>query len=148
MNVYVVKSTPLQGSTYSRTIKYARDYYSLLKAKSKRKPYVRSKYFRNQKVFLGLFWGHLFNKRRATRHSRVRLLPCAVEFIINNKFPPISIKSTQNKKEYWYRFQGRTKNNIYFAIQIKSKLNHLYLMSVFEIKKSSAVEGVTVRQKT
>lgn len=56
-NIYQSKVHPLPGTEYKEIHPAARRLYNKIRAKTKRKPYVRSKYFDGEKVFLETFWG-------------------------------------------------------------------------------------------
>lgn len=52
---------------YREIHKNARLFYDLLCNKTKRKPYLRSTYFKGEKIFLNLFWAHLYKKNQWER---------------------------------------------------------------------------------
>lgn len=62
MKTYQVKTCKLSGTDLKEVREKAHGFYQKIKKKSKRKPYVRSMYFKKEKVFLDLFWPHLFEK--------------------------------------------------------------------------------------
>jgi len=78
MVVYQVSRNKLPGSNFTEVKKHALVEYSGIIKKTKRKPYVRSAYFNKNKVFLSLFWNHLYDKlnhrdkMRRLNISRVR----------------------------------------------------------------------------
>ena len=55
MNYYKVKNQPLSGTNYKEIRKKSLNYYHQIKNKSKRKPYIRSAYFKKDKIFLDIF---------------------------------------------------------------------------------------------
>ncbi len=131
-----LKTSTVKGTNYPEIYKKAFNFYKTIKAKSKRRPYVRSKYFENQKIFLELFWIHLHQKNKNERERRVSLFPVAVEFISNSKSEPILTAKGVKSSEIFYRFTAVTKDNQIFFIQIKEnkKSGQKWLMSIFPEK--------------
>ncbi len=76
-----IKSFP--GSKTINIWKEARKIYKLLCSKTKRRPYVRSKYFDNQKIFIDHFWDHIQTKNWGDRMRRLKQYPCAIDLIEN-----------------------------------------------------------------
>lgn len=133
INYFLVKTPPLYGNHYGRIKKQALATLKVIESKTKRRPYIRSKYFAKQKIFTNLFLSHLFDKNTVDRKRRLRFLPCAIELIEKSTYYP-EINQNQNKKEQLYRFYGRTKDKQKFAIQIKeTSRKNKYFMSVFPI---------------
>ena len=85
---YLVKTKPIYGSHYSRVKKEAMKYIREIENTTKRKPYIRSKYFHKEKIFISLFISHLFDKRQKERVRRLKLTPCAIELIKSSKNHP------------------------------------------------------------
>ncbi|PIZ95724.1 MAG: hypothetical protein COX80_03750 [Candidatus Magasanikbacteria bacterium CG_4_10_14_0_2_um_filter_33_14] len=138
MKIYQVKSSPYPGTNYKEVYQKASYTYSKLRRKSKRRPYVRSAYFNKEKIFLSLFWEHLYEKlnyRDKTR--RVKYFLCAIELIENSKFDPESKENVDKKSEILHRFAGKTKDNKMFFVQIKEdkRTEEKWLMSVFPVQK-------------
>lgn len=134
MNEYKTKSQRLAGAHWHQVFKKAFDQYKELKSKTKRRPYVRSAYFKKEKIFLGLFWHHLHEKtniRDKTR--RLKYFPCAIELIRNSKVEPITQKSKEEPNICLHRFAGITLDGKRFFVQIKenTKNNQKWLISVF-----------------
>ncbi len=130
MEYYKVKSNPLSGTSYREVYKQAHEFYKLIKQKTKRRPYIRSRYFRKEKIFFTYFWEHLQQKRYPDRIRRLKLFTCAIELIENSlKKPEVS----NSKKEIYYRFFGICPNKQKFVVQIKSQ-SHKQLISIFPQK--------------
>lgn len=133
MSVYRAKCKKLKGTDYREVRKKAFRIYTEIKKRSKRKPYVRSAYFRKEKIFLDLFWTHTFEKRNfADQIRRLRFYPCAIELIENSKFQP-TVKNNPNKSsEVLYRFKGM-EGSEEFTVQIKGNRNNnkKWLLSIF-----------------
>ena len=129
-NIYKTKVIPLKGSVYKRVYKSALSYYQIIKSRTKRKPYTRSTYFK-KKIFLDIFWSHLFDKGRKIRTQRLKLLPCAIELLERTTCSPEIIKSEKFKRETFYRFTGQTESGQLFIVQVKKRNNHLYFISVY-----------------
>ena len=135
---YQTKAGKLSGTSYKEVKKQAVFVYREIQVSSRRKPYVRSAYFNKQKVFLNLFWDHVFKKRPKERYERLQFFGAAIELIKNCRNCP-SIK--HNSNEELFRFLGVTINGQYFCVQIKrNTLNSKkYFISCFPIKKCSAL---------
>ena len=98
MKTYQTKAGKISGTEFKEVHKNAFQVYQEIKRKSKRRTYIRSKYFKKDKIFLDLFWQHLFNKENwRDRVRRVKYFPAAIELIRNTKFEPKS-KENPNKK--------------------------------------------------
>lgn len=137
LKTFKVKETPLSGSSYNEVCKKSRNLFGIAKGKSKRKFYIRSAYFKKQKVFFDYFWPHLLEKRQADRMRRLKFLPCAFELISGSTYQPEETVNEENgKRETLYRFYGRTSDNKQFVVQMKKSgsKNTLQCISVFPIK--------------
>ena len=106
--------------------------YDKIKKRTKRRPYVRSAYFRREKVFLDYFREHLFQKSPRERTKRLRYFGAAIELVQHSKNDP-TVKPNPNKPgELLYRFAGLTKEKELFYVQIKEdKRKRKYLMSCY-----------------
>ncbi|HFC76851.1 MAG TPA: hypothetical protein ENJ27_01335 [Candidatus Moranbacteria bacterium] len=136
MDLYKTKKSRVSGMSYRNIYLIAREEYRKIKNQTKRKPYVRSKYFNKDKVFMDYFWAHLKQKSWKDRRRRLKFYSCAVELIKENKFDPETREDTTNSNIMLHRFKGVTKNNIEFFVQIKEnkKNNQKYFLSVFPKK--------------
>lgn len=63
MEIYQTTTRRLAGTDFREVHGKVRDFYKQIKRKSKRRPYVRSVYFKKDKIFLELFWWHLYEKK-------------------------------------------------------------------------------------
>lgn len=133
MNYYQAKSGVIAGSNYKEVYKYVSKIYSDLRRKSKRQSYIRSAYFNKQKVFLNLFWIHLFDKSNNVRTQRLKLIACGIELIRKSRIHPESKDNPNDVSEIVHRFSGITKSKVKFAVQIKEikRTNKKYLISIF-----------------
>ena len=62
MEIYRTKISKINGSDLKEVKKKVNLAYKLIVGQSKRRPHIRSKYFKKDKVFLELFWIHLSEK--------------------------------------------------------------------------------------
>ena len=134
MKIYKTKTAKLTGTDFHEVNQKAFGLYQQIKRKTKRRPYIRSAYFNKDKVFLELFWKHLFDKQNwRDRIRRLRYFSCAIELIKNSKFEPISKENPNKPAEMLHRFAGATRDNDLFFIHIKEdkKNGQKWLMSVF-----------------
>ena len=102
-----------------KEIKYFKTKSIKLPGTSFSEPYLRSKYFKNEKVFLTLFWSHLVQKRERDRVRRLKFFPCAMDLIIKSALNPETRENFQKKDELLHRFYGETKDGDKFVVQIK-----------------------------
>ncbi len=137
MKIYQVKTKKLPGTNYSEIRKRAFKIYSRIKKQSKRRPYLRSVYFKKDKIFLGVFWRHLEDKLSLKdKTRRVSYFPCGVELIRNSRFDPISKENPNKRSEILHRFFGETHDKEVFCVQIKEnkRSGQKYLVSIFPYK--------------
>ena len=112
MKIYKTKATKLTGTDFHEVNQKAFGLYQQIKRKTKRRPYIRSTYFNKDKVFLELFWKHLFDKQNwRDRVRRLRYFSCAIELIRDSRFEPISKENPNKPTEILHRFAGATKDN-------------------------------------
>lgn len=131
---YRTKSKKLTGSNYGEVHRKAFSIFTQIKKKSKRRVYIRSAYFKKDKIFLSLFWHHLQDKfNQKDRQRRIKFYPCAIELIRNSNLDPESKENVDKKSEILHRFTGITHENEIFFVQIKeNKMNdQKYLISIF-----------------
>lgn len=136
-NVYKTSKNKITGSDFHEVHEKAYGLYLQIKRKTKRRTYIRSKYFNKSKIFLDLFWHHLFRKENwRDRVRRMKFFPCAIDLIKNSNFQPISKENPNRRSEILHRFYGITKDGELFCIHIKEnkKKDQKFLISVFPIE--------------
>ena len=119
MEIYRTKVRKVPGTNYKEIYKIAQIIYKTMISNPKRKPYVNSKYFDGQKVFLELFWAHLFDKNQSERLRRLKLFRMGVDLIINSLCSPTVKQNPNNNSEILYRFFGKSVDGDLFLVQIK-----------------------------
>ncbi|MCX6734598.1 MAG: hypothetical protein NTZ25_01665 [Candidatus Peregrinibacteria bacterium] len=137
MKVYQTKIRPIPGTDFREVHKKAFNLFKQLKSKSKRRAYVRSAYFNKNKVFLDIFWGHLFEKPNwRDRVRRVKYFPPGIDLIQNSRFEPKTKENPNKSGETLYRFAGMTSESELFYVQIKEdkKRQQKLLISIFPDK--------------
>ena len=137
MKAYRTKANKLPGTDFHEVRKKADRFYDQIKRRTKRRAYVRSAYFKKDKIFLSLFWQHLFDKEKwPDRMRRLKYFPAAIELIRHSHFDPKSKDNPNNSSEILHRFCGITSDNDIFYAQIKEnkKTNQKFLISVFPEK--------------
>jgi len=109
--------------------------YKRIKSKTKRTPYIRSRYFKKEKIFLNIFWSHLFKKSERDRVRRLKFYDCALELLGNSVHNPITRENYKKKDELLHRFYGVTKSGEKFVVQIKEnkRTKRKDLISIFPI---------------
>lgn len=137
MKTFKTKSVILRGTNYREISKKAFGLYNKIRRKTKRRPYVRSSYFKKDKIFLSLFWTHLYNKNYWDQMRRMKFFGCAIELIKDSRFEPTSKENPNKLTEILHRFAGTTKDNDLFFVQIKEdkRTGEKWLISVFPIER-------------
>lgn len=133
---YFCKAELIPGINYGATLKVARKIFRRIESSTKRRPYIRSAYFKGTKVFFDYFWHHLNQKNFRDRQQRLKFFNCAMELIKYSKLKPIVELKNETKKEIFYRFLGKVQGR-YFVVQIKEDLKRKqrFLLSIFEYTK-------------
>ena len=133
MILYQTKVKKIGATRYKEIWKRVKGYWSEIKRKTKRKPYVRSAYFNKQKIFFNFFWVHLSQKNPKQRRKRLQYFPCAIDLIKYSKNTPVSKINPNKQTEVLHRFAGLTRDKELFFVQIKENLktDKRYLMSIF-----------------
>lgn len=136
MEAYRTQIKKIAGNDYFEIYDSAFKIYQRIKKRTKRKPYIRSKYFKNNKIFLDYFWSHLHQKNWRDRRRRLRFYPCALDLLKNNQIAPVSKQNSENSSEILHRFIGQTKDNETFYVQVKENINtdKKFLISIFADK--------------
>jgi len=119
MNSYKSKKQKISGTSFKEVNKTAEIIFKQIKKRTKRTPYIRSKYFKNEKIFLNLFWSHLFDKNEKDRTRRLKFYDCALDLIRNSAINPESRENFKQKDELLHRFWGITQKGEKFIVQIK-----------------------------
>ena len=137
MKYYKAKARPFGGTSYKEIRKKALGFYREIKQKSKRKPYVRSAFFKKEKVFLDLFWSHLYEKNYWDQMRRMKFFACGIELIQKSRHEPVSKENPNKSGEILHRFAGVAKGNELFFVQIKKdkSTSKKFLVSIFPIEK-------------
>jgi hypothetical protein len=133
MQVYKSKLSVLSGTDFHEVHKKAFSLYQEIKRKSKRRPYVRSIYFKKNKIFLGIFWQHLYQKHYTEQVRRMKFFFCALDLIRFTRYDPESKENPNKRDEILHRFAGVTRNKEHFFVQIKEnkRTGEKFLISAF-----------------
>lgn len=133
MEHYITNKTRISATRYSDLIKYVRRLYHDIEKQTKRKPYIRSAYFKKEKIFFDYYWYHLDQKSFTERRKRLRYFKYGIDLIRNSRIKPVIKINPHRKRETLYRFTGVTKEGDVFHVQIKEdlKTKQKYLMSIF-----------------
>lgn len=133
---YRVKTKKIAGTQYAEVLKKAMKQCLIIAKRTKRRAYIRSTYFKKEKVFLGLFWHHLHDKyHHKDKIRRLKYFPCAMELIQHSPFAPVSKQNVDKSSEILHRFTGITAENEIFFVQIKENKNNKqkFLISIFPL---------------
>jgi hypothetical protein len=135
MKYYHTKNDPLPGSNYNDIHKQVNGIYNKIEKRTKRQPYIRSAYFKKEKIFFNYFWQHIRQKREKDKVRRLKYFACAIDLIQNSKNEPEINVNRNRSYELLYKFFGKSSRKIFF-VQIKEnkKTGAKYLMSCFPEK--------------
>ncbi|MFI5212379.1 MAG: hypothetical protein ACHQTE_00265 [Candidatus Saccharimonadales bacterium] len=136
MNIYHSKYTLLHGSSYDEVVTLARKEFNTIRRMTKRQPYVRSKYFRADKIFITTFWDHLMKRHRKDRMLRLKFYKAGISLLRNTTEAPETIFDESNKNILLHRFYGVTADGKYFCVQVKEdkRSGRKDFISVFDRK--------------
>lgn len=120
MKAYKTSCDKLSGTDYSEVIKSARqEYHAIQKRTPRRQPYIRSRYFKKDKIFINQFWVHLNQKTPADRLRRIKYFSCGVFVIRNCPYPPDTMQNPSKANEILHRYTALTKSGELFYVQIR-----------------------------
>jgi len=137
MQVYRSKYGKLPGTSYPEVMAKARREYHLIQKRTPRRiPYVRSRYFTKDKVFLNTFWEHLKQKHLIEQTNRLKYYRCALDLLRNTTKDSQSVIEKNSPSVYLHRFMGQTSDGEYFYVQVKDdrRSGRKEFMSVFRAK--------------
>ena len=115
---YHAKSNKLSGD-YSDIEKQARRFYNNITRFTKRNPYIKSAYFHREKIFIKLFWTHLFEKHLGERRRRLKYYLCAIELLRETTYSPETKQNPNGRNELVHRFAGIASDGSKFYVQVK-----------------------------
>lgn len=123
----------LPGTSYGEVRRHAMHIFRQIQKRTKRRPYVRSAYFKKQKIFFDFFWEHLAQKSPRERFIRLKYFAAAIEVLKESRNDPVSQENPHVRGEILHRFVGITKEKDIFYVQVKEdkRSGRKYLMSCF-----------------
>lgn len=126
----------LPGTDYEEVVALARKEFNTIRRITKRQPYIRSRYFRSDKIFVTIFWDHLMQKHRKDRVKRLKFYKAAIDLLRNSIETPDTIFDSKNKDILLHRFHGTTSDGREFLVQVKEdkRSGRKDFMSVFDKK--------------
>jgi len=119
MEIYITNVPIISGSNASEVFRKVRDSFRYIASKTKRRPYVRSVYFNKEKVFIGPFLNHMFEKNWRDTVRRLKLFDCAIDLVRNTRKLPEVVHDPHHIYDILYKFCGITRGNCVFFVQIK-----------------------------
>jgi hypothetical protein len=134
MKAYRSKYGELSGTSYPEVMAAARREYHLTQKRTPRRvPYVRSRYFTKDKVFLNAFWDHLKQKHPSEQTKRLKFYLAALDLLRNTTYESDSVIEKNNPEVFLHRFSGQTQDGQYFYVQVKDnrRSGRKDFMSVF-----------------
>ena len=135
MKYFQSKYLILPGTSLDEVTRVARrEFHKIQNRNPKRQVYVRSRYFKRDKVFIRLFWDHLAQKNPTERTARLRFYLGAIDLLRNTVVEPeIKIRDS----DLLYRFAGVLRSGEKFNVQVKMdrKSGRKDFMSVFGSKE-------------
>lgn len=136
MKQFKSKEKLITGTSYDEVSLIARKQHKKIVNLTKRQPYIRSKYFNKDKIFISLFWEHLAQKHRKERFKRLKLYNAAIDLLRNSHCEPDTIFKNEDLSTLLHRFYGITADGIEFCVQVKQnkRSGRKDFMSVFDKK--------------
>lgn len=137
MQFYQAKAWKISGTDFHEVRKKAFGLYEQIRRKTKRRAYIRCAYFKKDKIFLAIFWEHLWHKEKwQDRMRRLKYFAAALELIQHSKFEPSSKENPNKPNEILHRFAGSTAEKELFYVQIKEdkQTGQKYFISVFPVR--------------
>ena len=133
MEIYQSSAARLTGKTYIDLERKARKIHNDIARRTKRSPYLRSVYFKKQKIFIKPFWEHLNQKSQHDRRRRLKYYGAEIDLLQHSTQKPITKQNPNGDGQLVHRFVGKTKEGDLFFVQIKEhhRTNARYFMSVF-----------------
>lgn len=133
ITIYQCQIGKIKGSSYEDVNKRAQMIFSLIQSGGKRKAYLKSPYFKHEKVFFDYFWEHIRQKPIKERIRRLKFFAAAIDLIGNCNNKPEITNNPSKKREILYRFKAVNRDKEIFYVQIKKniKTNSKQFMSVF-----------------
>lgn len=133
MKAYRTSTQKITGTSYSEIEPRARYLFNIERKRTKRNPYIRSAYFKKDKVFLTHFWNHLSQKRQRDRKRRLQYFACALDLIRHSRVEPVTKENPNKSGELLHRFAGITEDNEIFYVQVteNKSTGNKYFISVF-----------------
>ena len=96
MQAYQAKSKKISGTNLAEVYRASERIYKEIARKTKRRPYIRSAYFKKEKIFFDYFWNHLRQKVPKERFKRLKFFEASVELIKKSRNKPVSDPEAQN----------------------------------------------------
>ena len=134
---YRSKVSRLPGTSYGEVIAVARrEYHVIQKRTPRRQPYIRSVYFKKDKIFINQYFEHLNQKHPADRLRRLRFFAAGIDAIRNCSIAPTATQNPSKADEVLYRYDVISKDGVRFAVQLRENkiTKRKDFMSTFPIK--------------
>lgn len=114
------------------------EYHRIERRNSRRMPYVRSAYFKKEKVFINIFWEHVKQKNYGEQAERLKYYNPAIDLIVNAGQRDLVASHQIEVNVLLYRFEGKTQDGYIYFVQLKQNLRtgRKDFMSVFPAKQS------------
>lgn len=110
----------LPGTSYREVMGAARrEYHMIQKRTPRRQPYVRSIYFRKDKIFINQYFEHLNQKNPADRLRRLKFFSAAIDAIRNCTDAPMVVQNPSKANEMLYKYNAVTKDGVRFVVQLR-----------------------------
>lgn len=138
MIVYGSRLGLVPGTSYAEVMATVRrEYHTIQKRTPRRQPYIRSRYFRKDKIFVNQYFEHLNQKNAADRLRRLKFFSAAIDVIRNCPSAPISMQNPSKADETLYRYIATTKDGAPFAVQLRENkiTKRKDFMSAFPVKQ-------------
>jgi hypothetical protein len=111
----------------------ARKAFRALQKQTKRRPHIRSAYFKKDKLFFDFFWQHMQSKSVPDRARRLKYVPCALEILRQSRHDPITYVDKYQPGIIKHEFIGKATDGIIFSVIIQQdrKTGKKQLLSIY-----------------
>jgi len=134
-NVLAYKTTKdiIHGSEYKNIEREARKSHNRIASHTKRNPYIKSKYFKNEKIFLNYFWNVLHQRNWQDRKRRLIYYDCAIDLLRNTTLASYTSQDPDDPNLLQHEFYGITENGREFVVHVREdkRNDRKSFMSVF-----------------
>lgn len=133
ITTYRCKAAPLRGHRFVDIMPQVRKEFRTLQKRTKRRPHVRSDYFKKNKIFFDYFWQHMQRKSVVDRARRLKYFPCALEVLRKSRHNPTTFVDINQPDIIKHEFVAIAPDGVRFSVIIQEdrKTDKKQLLSLY-----------------